>query len=282
VLKTRDVLDHSWYNKVKVETLLPHQNKGDHMPVVISIANQKGGVGKTTTTINLGFAIAELGRRVLLVDLDPQSALSGAVGLETYNLSQTIYNVLVDSRVPIQDAIHSVRSNVDVLPSNIDLAAAEVELISTIGREYLLKEALAPILNQYDYVLLDTPPSLGLLTINALAASDQVIIPLQAEYLALRGMRFLLETVEKVRAKINPSLEIRGILGTMYNQRTLHAQEVMEEIRSLFGDKVFDVVIKSSIRFAEAPVAHLSILEYEPKHDGAIAYRQLAEEIVNG
>jgi chromosome partitioning protein len=252
------------------------------MPVVIAIANQKGGVGKTTTTINLGFAIAELGRRVLLVDLDPQSALSGAVGLETYNLSQTIYNVLVDSRVPIQDVIHSVRSNVDVLPSNIDLAAAEVELISAIGREYILKEALTPILNQYDYVLLDTPPSLGLLTINALAVADQVIIPLQAEYLALRGMRSLLETVEKVRAKINPSLQIMGILGTMYNQRTLHAQEVMEEIRSLFGDKVFDVVIKSSIRFAEAPVAHLSILEYEPKHDGAIAYRQLAEEIVNG
>ena len=252
------------------------------MSVVIAIANQKGGVGKTTTTINLGFAIAELGRHVLLVDLDPQSALSGAVGLETYNLSQTIYNVLVNSRVPVQDVIHSVRDNVDVLPSNIDLAAAEVELISAIGREYILREALEPVLKQYDYVLLDTPPSLGLLTINALAVSDEVIIPLQAEYLALRGMRFLLETVEKVRAKINPRLQIRGILGTMYNQRTIHAQEVMDEIRSLFGDKVFDVVIKSSIRFAEAPVAHLSILEYEPKHDGSIAYRQLAEEIVNG
>jgi chromosome partitioning protein len=252
------------------------------MSVVIAIANQKGGVGKTTTTINLGFAIAELGRRVLLVDLDPQSALSGAVGLETYNLSQTIYNVLVNSRIPVQDVIHSVRSNVDVLPSNIDLAAAEVELISAIGREYILKEVLVPILNEYDYVFLDTPPSLGLLTINALAVADQVIIPLQAEYLALRGMRSLLETVEKVRSKINPRLQIRGILGTMYNQRTIHAQEVMDEIRSLFGDKVFGVVIKSSIRFAEAPVAHQSILEYEPKHDGAVAYRQLAEEIVNG
>ncbi len=252
------------------------------MSVVIAIANQKGGVGKTTTAINLGFALAERGYRILLVDLDPQSALSGAVGLETYSLSRTVYDVLVDSRTPAQDVIHSVRDGIDVLPSNIDLAAAELELVSALGREYILKDALQPILDRYDYVLIDTPPSLGLLTINALAVADEVIIPLQAEFLALRGMRFLLDTIEKVCAKINPRLKLRGILGTMYNQRTLHAQEVMEEIRSLFGDIVFDVVIRTSIRFAEAPVAHLSILEYEPKHDGAMAYRQLAEEVIHG
>lgn len=258
------------------------ESKGDAMPVVIAIANQKGGVGKTTTAINLGAALAELGRRTLLVDLDPQSALSGAMGLDSDNLQKTIYDVLVDSRVPIQDIVQSSRPNLDIVPSNIDLAAAELELISAIGRERILKEALDTIVDQYDYVLIDAPPSLGLLTINALTASDQVIIPLQCEYLALRGMRFLLDTIEKVKTKLNPQLEIRGILGTMYNARTLHAQEVIGEIRSLFGSKVFDVVVKSSIRFAEAPLAHQPILEYDPKHDGAKAYRQLAEVIVNG
>ena len=252
------------------------------MSVVIVIANQKGGVGKTTTAINLGAALAELGRRTLLMDMDPQSALSGAMGLESNNLSYTIYDVLVNSNVRIHAIIHRVRSNLDVAPSNIDLAAAEVELVSAIGREYILREAMEPIRYQYDYVLIDAPPSLGLLTVNALTAADEVIIPLQCEYLALRGMRFLLETIEKVKTKLNPDLVIRGILGTMYNTRTLHAQEVVDEIRSLCGDKVFDVVIKSSIRFAEAPLAHQPIIEYDPKHDGAVAYRQLAEVIVDG
>lgn len=252
------------------------------MTVVIAIANQKGGVGKTTTAINLGAALVELERRALLVDLDPQSALSGAVGLDSNALDRSIYNVLVDSRLPIQEVIFSIRPNLDVVPSNIDLAAAEIELISAIGREYILKEALDPVLDKYDYVLVDTPPSLGLLTINALTAAHQIIIPLQCEYLALRGMRFLLDTIENVKIKLNPQLEILGVLPTMCNTRTIHAQEVIDEIRSIFGDKVFPVVIKSSIRFAEAPVAHQSILEYRPRHNGAIAYRQLAEVIVNG
>ncbi len=252
------------------------------MSVVIVVANQKGGVGKTTTAINLGAALNELGQRVLLVDLDPQSALSAGLGVDSYQLDETIYDVLVDSRVTMQSIIRPIRPNLDVAPSNIDLAAAELELISAIGREYIFKEALAPVRGNYDYILVDSPPSLGLLTVNALTAADEVIIPLQCEYLALRGMRSLLETIEKVRAKLNPHLEIRGILGTMFNARTLHAQEVMNEIRSIFGDKVFDVVIKSSIRFAEAPVVHQSLLEYDPRHEGAVAYRKLAEVIVNG
>jgi chromosome partitioning protein len=252
------------------------------MSVVIVVANQKGGVGKTTTAMNLGAALNELGQRVLLVDLDPQSALSAGLGVDSYQLDETIYDVSVDSHVTMQSIIRPIRANLDVAPSNIDLAAAELELISAIGREYIFKEALAPVRGNYDYILVDSPPSLGLLTVNALTAADEVIIPLQCEYLALRGMRSLLETIEKVKAKLNPHLEIRGILGTMYNARTLHAQEVMDEIRSIFGDKVFDVVIKSSIRFAEAPVVHQSLLEYDPRHEGAMAYRKLAEVIVNG
>jgi len=251
------------------------------MSVVIAIANQKGGVGKTTTAIHLGAALAELGRRILLVDLDPQSAMSASLGIDSYRLEETIYNVLVDSRVPIQNVIRHIRPNVDIAPSNIDLAAAEIELISAIGREYILKEALTSVRDNYDYILVDSPPSLGLLTVNALTAADEIIIPLQCEFLALRGMRFLLETIDRVKAKLNPHLEIRGILGTMYNTRTLHAQEVMDEIRSIFGDKVFDVVIRSSIRFAEAPVVQQSLLEYDPNHEGAMAYRKLAEVIVN-
>jgi chromosome partitioning protein len=204
------------------------------------------------------------------------------MGLDSDQLEATIYNVLVDSRVSIQSIIHPARPNLDIAPSNIDLAAAEVELVSAIGREYILKEVLAPVRDSYDYVLIDAPPSLGLLTVNALTAADEVIIPLQCEYLALRGVRFLLETIDKVKTKLNPPLTIRGILATMYNTRTLHAQEVVEEIRSLFGDRVFPVVIKSSIRFAEAPLAHQPILEYDSRHDGASAYRQLAEVIVDG
>jgi chromosome partitioning protein len=204
------------------------------------------------------------------------------MGLDSDGLKKTIYNVLVDSGVSIQAVIRQVRPNLYLAPSNIDLAAAEVELVSAIGREYIFRDALEPVRDQYDYVLIDAPPSLGLLTVNALTAADEVIIPLQCEYLALRGMRFLLNTIEKVKTKLNPDLEIRGILGTMYNTRTIHAQEVVAAIRHLFGDKVFDVIIKSSIRFAEAPIAHQPIIEYDPDHDGAVAYRQLAEVIADG
>lgn len=253
------------------------------MARVIAVANQKGGVGKTTTVINLGAALAERERDTLLIDLDPQSALSAGFGINSYDLDKSIYEVIVDvSDVTLESIIHPVRPHLDVVPSSIDLAAAEMELISAIGREYVLKEHLATIRDRYHYILIDTPPSLGLLTINALTAADEVLIPVQCEFLAMRGMRVLLQTIEKVKVKLNPRLEILGVLGTMYDQRTIHAREVLEELCSVFGPKMFDVVIKSSIKFAEAPVAHQSILEYAHRHDGAMAYRTLAEVIING
>jgi chromosome partitioning protein len=262
----------------------PTPKEADRLTRVIAITNQKGGVGKTTTTINLGAALAELGRKTLLIDLDPQAALSVGFGINSYELEETIYNALVvpDSTSLESVVHHEIRPNLDVAPSNIDLAAAEMELVATIGREYVLKEILESVRERYHYILIDCPPSLSLLTINALTASDSVLIPLQCEYLALRGMRTLIEVIEKVQKKLNSSLKILGILGTMYNARTIHAKEVIEEVRSVFGDKVFDVVIHSSIKFAEAPVVHQSILEYARTHPGAVAYRTLAEVIVNG
>jgi chromosome partitioning protein len=253
------------------------------MARVIAVANQKGGVGKTTTVINLGAALAEYERDTLLVDLDPQSALSAGFGINSYDLDRSIYDIMVDARdVTLESIIQPVRPHLDVAPSNIDLAAAEMELISAIGREYVLKEHLAVVQARYHYVLIDTPPALGLLTINALTAADSVLIPVQCEFLAMRGMRVLLQTIDKIRVKLNPRLEILGILGTMYNSRTIHAREVLGELRSVFGQKVFDVVIKNSIRFAEAPVAQRPILEYARRHKGAMAYRTLAEVIING
>ncbi len=252
------------------------------MGTVIAVANQKGGVGKTTTVINLGMALAELGYSVLVIDLDPQSALSISVGINVAALPHNVYDVLMNPDVPIRDVIQPLRPCLDILPASIDLAGAEMELMAEIGREAILRDRLEKIREEYDYILVDCPPSLGLLTINALTAANGVIIPLQSEYLAMRGMQHLLQTIDKVRKKVNPTLKIMGVLGTMYDSRTAHAREVMDEVRAVFGDLVFTPVIKKSIRFAEAPVANLSLIEYAPSHEGAQAYRQLAKEIAHG
>ena len=251
------------------------------MSTLITLCNQKGGVGKTTTAVNLGAALAEQGQRVLMVDLDPQAALTAYWGLETENSQVTIYQLLLNDSIPATDAIRRVRERIDVIPADIDLAAAEIELFSALGRERILKELLSKVQDGYDYVLVDCPPNLGLLTVNALVACHGVIIPLQCEYFAMRGLSMLLDTLNKVKRRLNPQLDILGILPTLYNSRTRHAQEVLAEVRRMFGERVFDTSIHSSIRFAESTLARQPILEYAPTHPGAIAYRALAKEILD-
>ena len=251
------------------------------MTRIISLANQKGGVGKTTTTISLGAALAELGQRVLLVDFDPQGALSVGVGVNSIELDQTIYNLILDRATQFEDVV--IKTNipgVEVLPGNIDLSAAEVVLVSEVAREQALKRVLHAVRDEYDYILIDCPPSLGLLTVNALTASDSVIIPLECEFFALRGMALLVETIEKVRDRLNPELEIQGVVATMYDGRTLHAREVISRVREAFGTRLFDATIPRTIRFAEAPVAGEPILTYAGDSRGAAAYRALAREVL--
>ena len=252
------------------------------MSRLITLCNQKGGVGKTTTTVNLGAALAEQGQRVLMVDLDPQGALTAYWGLETENSSVTIYQLLLNDSQPATDAIRPVRERIDVIPADIDLAAAEIELFSALGRERILRELLSKVQDGYDFVMVDCPPNLGLLTVNALVACHGVIIPLQCEYFAMRGLSMLLDTLHKVKRRLNPQLDILGILPTLYNSRTRHAQEVLAEVRRMFGERVFDTSIHSSIRFAESTLARQPILEYAPTHPGAMAYRALAKEILDG
>jgi len=251
------------------------------MTRVIAVANQKGGVGKTTTAVNLGVALAEAGKKVLAVDLDPQGALSVGLGVDGYSLSETIYTAMTTPDFPVNRIIYPVKAYLDIIPSNVDLASAQMELIAEIRREYILQRILEPLLVWYDYVLIDCPPSLGLLTVNAFCASKEVLIPMQAEYFAMRGIRLLLQAMDRVKARLNPNLELMGILATMYSTGTIHAREVLEEIRSVFGDKVFDVVIYKSIRFAEASVASQAIVDYASKHKGAEGYRQLAQAIID-
>lgn len=251
------------------------------MARVISLANQKGGVGKTTTTINLGAAIAEHEKRVLLVDFDPQGALSVGMGINPLTLDLTVYNVLLDRTMePASAIMKTATPGVDLLPSNIDLSAAEVVLVSEVAREQALKRALASIRSEYDYILVDCQPSLGLLTVNALTASDSVIIPLECEYFALRGMALLLDTVDKVRDRLNPELELQGIVLTLFDGRTLHAKEVLARVEEAFGPKLFRTVIPKTIRFAEAPVAGEPILTYSSDSKGSGAYRALAKEVL--
>jgi chromosome partitioning protein len=246
---------------------------------VIALANQKGGVAKTTTTLNLGAAFAEQGMRVLLVDLDPQGNLTMSQGLNPDAIERSMFDVLVH-QLPIREVIQ--RAETDLAVSSIDLAGAELALSSLIGRERALDKALVGVKDEYDFILVDTPPSLGLLTINALVAANGVIVPVQCEYLSLRGLVQLENTLSMIRENLNPDVEIQGILPTMYDSRTLHSREAVEILQENFGDLVFGTRIRKTIRYAEAPVKGTSILKYDPQGTAAEAYRDLAKEVLNG
>jgi chromosome partitioning protein len=254
----------------------------EHGPArIIAMCNQKGGVGKTTSTINLGAALAEVGRRVLLVDFDPQGALSVGLGVNPLQLDRTVYNLLMDRNVSVDDVMLKTHvPNLDLLPSNIDLSAAEVQLVGEVAREQTLLRVLQPILGDYDVVLIDCQPSLGLLTVNALTAAHGVIIPLECEFFALRGVALLIETIDKVKERLNPQLELEGILATMYDSRTLHGREVLARVVEAFGDRVFHTVISRTVRFPETTVAGEPITTYAPSSTGAKAYRELAKEVL--
>lgn len=247
---------------------------------IISMCNQKGGVGKTTTTINLGAALARYGRRVLAVDFDPQGALSAGLGVPAHEVP-TIYDLMLGKVRDPREVIQSTDvEGLDVIPANIDLSAAEVHLISEVAREQILAGVLRKVADDYDVILIDCQPSLGLLTVNALTASHGVLIPLACEYFALRGVALLIETVDKVKDRLNPSLELDGIIATMYDARTLHAREVLERVVVTFDDKVFDTVIGRTVKLPDASVAAKPILEYAPENAASEAYLQLARELV--
>jgi len=248
---------------------------------VLTVSNQKGGVGKTTTTINLGAALAEVGRRVLLVDFDPQGALSVGLGVPVNELDVTVYNLLVERGHDIREVIkHTKWEGLDVLPANIDLSAAEVQLVGEVAREQILARVLRPVVDDYDVVLIDCQPSLGLLTVNALTAAHGVIIPLECEFFAMRGVALLVETIEKITDRLNPRLKVDGILATMYDGRTLHSREVVASVVEHFGDDVFHTVISRTVKFPDASLAAEPITTYDATHKGADAYRQLARELI--
>jgi chromosome partitioning protein len=248
---------------------------------IIAMCNQKGGVGKTTTTINLGAALAELGRKVLVLDFDPQGALSVGLGINAQELETTIYNLLIERGHEIHEIIQPTRTpNLDLVPANIDLSAAEVQLVGEVAREQVLSRVLRPVVDDYDVVLIDCQPSLGLLTVNALTASHGVIIPLECEFFAMRGVALLIDTIDKITDRLNPRLHLDGILATMYDPRTLHSREVVKSVVDHFRDQVFHTVISRTVKFPDATLAAEPITTYSSDHSGAMAYRQLARELI--
>jgi chromosome partitioning protein len=277
VTTTSAVLGKKAINFAEPKAKMNHGNA-----VIISVVNQKGGVGKTTTTINLGAALAELGRRVLLVDFDPQHSLSVGLGVSTRNLEGSIYNLMLDDSTRIEDFL--LKTNVpgmDMIPSHEDLAAAEGALVTVIAREKVLKRVLDSVVDYYDVILIDCQPSLGLLTINALTASKYVIVPLECEYFALRGVALLVDIIGKVQKNTNPDLEILGILPTLYDKKTVHSREVLERILEAFPESVFDTIISRTVRFPETTVAGEPITTFASSSVGASAYRRLAREIIH-
>ncbi len=247
---------------------------------IIALCNQKGGVGKTTTAINLGATLAEYGRKVLAVDFDPQGALTAGLGVPAHDVV-TIYDLLLGTTNDPREAIrHTGSTGLDVMPANIDLSAAEVHLVNEVAREQILARVLRPVADDYDVILIDCQPSLGLLTVNALTAAHGVIIPLELEYFALRGVALLVETIEKVRDRLNPAIQLDGILATMYDPRTLHSREVLERVVDAFGPQVLETVIGRTVKFPDASVAAAPITAFAPDHAAADAYRQLARELI--
>jgi chromosome partitioning protein len=248
---------------------------------ILAMANQKGGVGKTTTTINLGAALAEYGRKVLLVDFDPQGALSVGLGVNPHNLDLSIYNLIMQDEVTIDDIL--IKTNVaglHLLPANIDLSAAEIQLVTEVAREMALARLLRPVTKDYDFILIDCQPSLGLLAINALTCAHGVLVPLECEFFSLRGVALLLDTIDKVRERLNFDLELEGILATMYDSRTTHSRQVLQRVVEAFGDKVYQTVITKTVKFPESTVAGAPITSIDPASSGARNYRQLAREVI--
>lgn len=247
---------------------------------IISMCNQKGGVGKTTTSINLGASLAKDGRKVLAIDFDPQGSLSVGLGIKNQDVP-TIYDLMTNRNLDPREVIQpSTVDGLDVIPANIDLSAAELNLVSEVGREYVLKGVLKKVSDEYDVILIDCQPSLGILTVNALTASDGLIIPLECEYFALRGMALLQDTVEKVRERLNPALEIDAIIATMYDARTLHSREVLATVREAFGDVLLETVITRTVKFPDATIAGVPVIEFAPEHAAAKAYRDVARELI--
>jgi len=259
----------------------PKRLKGHGPARIIALCNQKGGVGKTTTSISLGASLAEYGRRVLAIDFDPQGALSAGLGAQTHDVT-TIYDLLLSrSADPVAAIQHTSTPGLDIIPANIDLSAAEVHLVNEVAREQILASVLRKVSADYDVILIDCQPSLGILTVNALTAAHGVLIPLECEYFALRGVALLIETIDKVRERLNPAIKLDGILATMYDSRTLHSREVLERVVDAFGDSVLETVISRTVKFPDASVAGTPITQFAPEHPAAEAYRQLARELIS-